>query len=290
MVELSNGGSSDVRGARVRLGQILLLAVFILGLSVGPVAGAEKSESAKQRGNSEADELFRQERWAAARAAYDASAKAAKHRSLAHREAVRGAIRSSLKLHEWTDALDRAAKLPPSVPRERNWILFSWRSNLRQDHEWQEDLLHFEFARDLLGEMQSAMSATDTEARSRLTELQIEIDQRLLHHLDPSDDSESRRRRQSELADVDWWWEGVPEAREYVESDERYSRWGLRVRIALNGYGQPIFLEPPQEYAANLPRAKKLLFVLEEIEKLDRSKERHAAAAALVPCTGPAPQ
>ena len=46
--------------------------------------------------------------------------------------------------------------------------------------------------------------------------------------------------------------------------------------------GQPIFLDPPAEYTPDLPRAKKLLFVLEEIERLDTSPQRHAAAEALL--------
>ena len=42
------------------------------------------------------------------------------------------------------------------------------------------------------------------------------------------------------------------------------------------------FLESPQSYSSDLPRSKKLLFMLAEIEQLDDSKNHHAGAAALL--------
>ena len=116
---------------------------------------------------------------------------------------------------------------------------------------------------------------------ARLSATLIQLDQNLARHLDPPR-ARSIFGWDAALAEIGWWWDGVPEARDYIESDDRYFRWHWRVVMALHRDGQPIFLDPPAAYTPDLPRAKKLLFVLDEIERLDTSPQRHAAAEALL--------
>jgi len=85
---------------------------------------------------------------------------------------------------------------------------------------------------------------------------------------------------------IDWWWEGVRS----TETDRRYFRYGKGV--PLDGNKGPVILPTPAEYDANLTRAKKILFLLNEIQTLDHSKSKIAsdcAARCGEPCCDLAP-
>ena len=231
---------------------------------------------------SDADELFRAGRWAEARSAYDAIAKVFDRNSHRFCEAKRGAVQSSLKLKDWNGALNRAAALIPKPELERKGTLPGWPGNLSDDKEPEAALTHqLEFARELLNLIVTASPGSDPNFASRLSTAQIDLEWALIRHLDPPS-GDFRLEGDSGLPTVRWWWKDVPEAQEYFSLEEQHSRWRWRDGIPLGHDGQPIFLEPPRAYEAGLPRSKKLLFALEEIERLDKSSKRNTAAAALL--------
>ena len=256
-------------------GALVVLVIALREPATLPLRAAEPS--AKDN----ADELFRRQRWAEARSAYDAAAKGLERESRRFREATCGGVQASLRLKDWDDALARATALIPEQNPGQHGSPFGWRPDLGADEQWQAALLHIEFARQLLDQIATASRETGGDFPSRLTTARIAVDQDLAEHLDPESEP-SRWQTDSELPHVNWWWDGVPGAREDIDSDERHPRWYVRVGIALTHDGQPVFLEAPQVYEACLPRAKKLLFVLTEIERLDDSQKRNAAAAALL--------
>ncbi|MBL8820107.1 MAG: hypothetical protein JNL58_29050 [Planctomyces sp.] len=227
-----------------------------------------------------ADQLFQLEKWFEARLAYDDVAKNSERKSLRFQEATQGAVRSSLRLRDWTGALDRTASLIPPAPTPGE-PEFEWWSDEQADVKWQAHLQYLEFTYALLIEIEAASHGTPGDFPDQLIAARISLNQRLHWHLDPPPD-QFRLTWDSSLPDVNWWWDGVAEAQAYLDSDERYSRHGRHVGIALSSNGEPLFLEAPERYSSDLPRSKKLLFVISEIEQLDTSPTRDAAAAALL--------
>jgi hypothetical protein len=269
-------GASVLREGTRTAQRILALLAISAGLSEGlPLPAGEPAAR-------DADELFQREQWAEAREVYDRSAKGANRQSHQFREATRGAILASLKIKDWAGALDRAETLlPPTVAPETAKRFFWESKNLSNNEEWQADLVRLESTRDLFRRIGADATAAPDDVLSRLAALQILLDQQLVRHLDPPREGELLGWAEA-LPTVDWWWDDVTEAQDYINSDERYARWHWRVGLALGQDGQPVFLEAPPQYSADLPRSKKLLFILDEIEKLDHTPQHNAAAAAVL--------
>ncbi|MBI3865755.1 MAG: hypothetical protein HY290_28100 [Planctomycetia bacterium] len=268
------------RGTNVRARSALAVLVLALGwFAHFPVDSAPPNDD-QQAAPNNADELFRNERWVEARAAYDARTKGRDQQSRSFRDAMRGAVLASLKLKDWPGALGRAKSLIAPRPADRDDEPSNWRWNAEESETWHAALAHFDFVHGLLTEIAAATPAAERDFAKRLSAARIELDERLVEHLDPQRDREPWGWDRA-LESVSWWWNGVAEAQDYINSNPRYSRWHHEIGIALSHDGRPIFLEPPPQYAPDLPRSKKLLFVLAEIERLDNSAKRHSAAAAL---------
>lgn len=198
------------------------------------------------------------------------------------RAATREAVLESLKRRDWATALTQAATLIPQSANDADDSRpYGYERDLSKNNRWREDLQQLEATRDLFERIRKEMPQATDALSARLSAAFIQLDWELARLLDPPR-ARSLFGWDTALAGIDWWWDGVPEAREYIASDERYSRWHWRVGMALQRDGQPIFLDPPADYTSDLPRAKKLLFVLDEIERLDTSPQRHAAAEALL--------
>lgn len=273
MGELLKGRSDRAQAARA------WACRRVMAIAFGCMAQLQLA-SAQPAADRDVDELFRRERWSEARAVYDASARKVDQRSRLFLDARRGAVLASLKLKDYAGALDRVTTLIPQTPTDRDNHRLSGRWIQTTDEEWQAKLSHLESARELLGQILAASQGAGDEFSHQLTATRLALDQQLVRHLDPPREA-PLWGWDSALTDVDWWWKDVAEAQEFIRSDERYSHWGWPIRNVLGRDGQPVFLESPREYVATLPRSKKLLFVLDEIEKLDRSMTRNAAAAAL---------
>ncbi len=91
-----------------------------------------------------ANQLFQLEKWFEARLAYDDVAKNSERKSLRFQEATQGAVRSSLRLQDWTGALDRTTSLIPPAPTPGE-PEFDWWSDEQVDVKWQAHLQYLEF-------------------------------------------------------------------------------------------------------------------------------------------------
>ncbi len=285
MSELSNGASGDGRAANVRTcGALsaLIIAMGALVLALGALARSP-GRIAQPAAMSDAEALLQRERLADERADFDGAAQVLNQHNRRFREATQGAVRALLQLKDWDGALNRAAGLIPKREADQDDRRSRWRSNddPQEKRKRQVELLRLEFIRELFDEIDTASQAADGDFPNRLSTARMSLDRQLVQTLDPPRE-ESLFGWDSALPDVDWWWEAVPEAEEYINSDARYSRYGWRVGIALTHDDQPVFLEPPPAYSPELPRSKKLLFLLAEVERLDRSTKRNAAAEALL--------
>ena len=180
---------------------IALGALSLCALTRRPLAAAPQAKL------SEADELFRQELWAEARAAYDAAAKTLNLPQF--RKATRGAVEASLRLKDWTGALDRTVLLIPKTRTDSDQVRDSWRPDRDEGQEWRTELAHLESTRQLIDQIQIESQGADETFLTRITAARIALDQQFVRHLDPP------RERElwgwdAALEDVDWWWEGVP--------------------------------------------------------------------------------
>jgi uncharacterized protein YfaS (alpha-2-macroglobulin family) len=272
-------GAVPARALKMHARRILVVLVVALGWFAQMAGGWPQSVKNDASTVNQADALFLQEKWSEARTAYDALVKGLDRQSPRYREVLRRAIQSSLKLSDWPGALKRAKNLIVPPPHDR-YERFDWRWNAEEKEDWITELGRLDFAHEALTEIAAAVPASQSKIVEQLAVVRIDLDHQLARHLDPPREREMWGW-DSALEDVSWWWHGVPEAQEYIQSNPRYSRWRHEIGIALAHDGKPMFLDPPPQYSADLPRSRKLLFVLAEIERLDTSVKRDDAAAAL---------
>ncbi len=265
-----------------------------------------------------ASALFDQKQWAEARTAYDSARDLAKEwASPPARLAVEGAVACSLKLAQWDDALARAqefvvrtkgkfeeavgerflAGLYLSLPhygtkRGTTYLRGQWGQGV-QVYSWRKDtresIKHYERARELL-----LATRTKTEgARQKVEAERIEVDFDLVTAL--SSGGEYGSYGYGRWGWPFWWWWGegldAEEDSEAVEeADYEEPRWGWGswgeeqtqpVGIPVGPDGKPQFIQTPKEYSSNLGGGPKIRFLLEEVQDLDTSTNKNAAAQAL---------
>jgi uncharacterized protein YfaS (alpha-2-macroglobulin family) len=223
-----------------------------------------------------ADEFFDQQQWSKARAFYDAI-KASDSETKRH--VTNRAIICSLELEQRDDALRRAVQFKDSQqlqldsdrlywPQQPGPRLVSLLSNIE----------HLEVSRKLLGTIREKVASDKREEfENRLDEELISFNFDLLKHLDPDHILPERYWGwDSGYERMDWWWEDVPSA----DADRRHYRHGRGVPASRNQ--EPVFLTAPVEFDSMLTRAKKILFLLNEIQRLDRSKSKKHFARTLL--------
>ncbi|QEG21184.1 alpha-2-macroglobulin family protein [Mariniblastus fucicola] len=222
-----------------------------------------------------ADELFDQQQWSEARTLYE-SVKALDIETQLH--IVNRTITCSMELEEWLVALKRAVQFRQSQRLQ----IWSDQAYWPQDDHKLNVLLgyigHLEESRKLLIAIRDGSPAGKRdEFQIRLDEESISLNFELLRALDP----DNVRPRKSWGWDtgyerIDWWWEGVQSA----DADRRYFRHSRGVPI--NDDQRPAFLKTPDNYDSGLTRAKKILFLLNEIQTLDHSRSKKHLARTLL--------
>jgi uncharacterized protein YfaS (alpha-2-macroglobulin family) len=262
-----------------------------------------------------ASNLFDQKQWAEARTAYDSARDLAKDwASPPVRLAVEGSVACSLKLSQWDDALARAqefvartrgkfeeavgerflAGLYLSVPhygtkRGTTYLRGQWTQGV-QVYSWRKDsreaIKHYEHARELL-------IALSTKTGQKVQAERIEVDFDLVTAL--SSGGPYGGYGYGRWGGPFWWWWGdgldaeedsdAVEEADYEEPRWAWGGWGQEqaqpIGIPVGPDGQPQFIQTPSQYAPNLGGGPKIRFLLGEIQHLDDSTNKNAAAQAL---------
>jgi uncharacterized protein YfaS (alpha-2-macroglobulin family) len=258
------------------VGPLLVLGAFLM------VAGsaAAPPEDALTR----AERLFGQQRWAEARAAYDTAAAAVTDwASPTARQLVRRTVTCSLRLDDWEGAwqcVERFRQRKKDGPANRD----RWRSRSTEAEEAAQALgaiRHLELVRELLlqlAEHAQAGPPRDNADRLRLvTAARIKADFALAEHLlGPGFDT-----HHTWATDNDWWWATSDPLGQ--DRQEREESWYWReTGVPVGPDGRPRFVRPPPRYAADLGPGAKVLFLLEEIARLDTTEAHDHAARALL--------
>ncbi len=288
-------------------------------LAAGLAQGGDRSADHPLTQLDEADELFADEHWAEARAAYDrARDLAADWHSADTRRAVEGAVACSLKLQLWDDGLTLAeqyiaetegsfeeavgrrflAGLHMTIPhwgtkrgttflrgqRTQGVYVSSWRKDRR------EAVRQYEQARQILaGLFDSLEIEADADARQRRETI---IAERIGVNFDLASALAQRMPQQyGQWGCVGWWWDAEPDEDSDAvdEADYEEPRWWYGdaynreppTGIPLGPDGQPQFIKVPLEYSEHLGDGARIRFLLEEIRRLDTSETKDEAARAL---------
>lgn len=292
---------------------------ILLGLLIplGSLAAIDSSETNTPvaKALEKADKLFKEQNWAEARAAYDEARKLEPDwPNHTVRQAVEGAVACSVKLSQWDDALSRAQEfvtrtkghleepigerflggLYLTVPhygtkRGTTFLRGQWTQGVqvysyRKDN--QEALKHYERARELLLHFPAKTSAE----REAVNAERIGLDFDLATALSTGGSS----RRYYWAQNFWWWWGDTLDSEEdsqaVDEADYEETRWGWNrweenqetpIGIPLGPDGKPQFIEVPKAYSADLGAGQKIRYLLAEIQQLDTSTNKDAAARAL---------
>ncbi len=78
------------------------------------------------------------------------------------------------------------------------------------------------------------------------------------------------------------WWVNILRGRSEIDKEDSEESWVERESIPLAADGKPVALKAPAAYAPGLPRAAKILFLIEEIGRLDTSPNRDGVAKSLL--------
>lgn len=267
-----------------------------------------------------AQSLFKKQNWGEARDAYDKARDLVNNwNSPQARLATEGAVACSLKLSQWDDALSRARNfisqnkgLFEEVVGERflgGLYLCIPHYGTKQGGEYhrgeygqgvqvesfkkdrKESIHHYERARDLLIALQNNTDAgTSLEQGKLYNSEQIGTDFDLATALTNQNRFGYGFYGWCGL----WWWSGWGEAEEesdaLEEADYEQPRWGRwrynaeqekPTGIPLTDNGQPRFIAASTTYAATLGDGQKIRFLLDEIQKIDRTGTQDNAAQAL---------
>ena len=213
---MMNRSSSDPRGSRVTTPRVCA-ALCVLTLAYGWLGALAKERAPGlpgTRGGSIAEDTATED----------------------VRAATREAVLESLQRRDWAAALDQAATLIPQPAANQDddhpYHPYGYERDLSKNDRWRAELQQLEATRDLLERIRKEMPPATEPITARLSATLMQLDQELARHLDPPR-ARSMFGWDTALAEIGWWWDGVPEARDYIESDERYFRWNWRVVMAL---------------------------------------------------------
>jgi alpha-2-macroglobulin len=266
-----------------------------------------------------ANQLFKEQHWAEARAAYDGTRELEKDWTAPPvRWAVEGAVACSLKLSQWDDALTRAQDfvgktqgkfeeavgerflggLYLSVPhygtkRGTTYLRGQWTQGV-QVYSWRKDsweaVRHYERARALLLQF----PAKTDELKQKVAAERIGVDFDLATALCGGGESGNGYRFGRWGRPFWWWWgeglEAEEDSQAAEEADYQEPRWGWGgwgeeqtppTGIPLGQEGKPQFIQPPKEYSPELGSGQKIRFLLAEVQQLDISTNKNDAARAL---------
>ena len=245
-----------------------------------PAANAAAQTTSTDQTN-RADNLFDQEKWAEARSLYD-QVKASQVAIQQH--VVERAMTCSLKLRDWDDAFRRVLEFKNSNNIPRAEQRFSWPRRNAELAEVERYIGNLDFTRQLLQTIhQNPEGEQPKSFQDQLTKEIISVNFILLEGLDP--DRLPRREKwgwETGYSDMQWWWESSRSAWDVFESDNPNDYPSWREGIPVDGDGKPIFLTAPSEYQTDLGRAQKILYLLDEVERLDTTESKSEFARALL--------
>ncbi|MEM9941500.1 MAG: hypothetical protein AAF939_07910 [Planctomycetota bacterium] len=226
-----------------------------------------------------ADDLFERQKWSEARAHYD-SIKASNSETKRH--IASRTIVCSLNLEDWNDALQRAVRFK-KTQKLKIWSAwpgyYYWPQRDPKLDKLLNYIAHLEVTRNLLVTIRGKYTSDKgDEFQNRLDEETISLNFEMLRVLDPDNiRPQEYGGWNSGYDSIDWWWEGVRSA---DDSDRRYYRYGKGVPA--NSENGPVFLSTPAQYNSELTRAKKILFLLKEIQGIDHTKSKKHTARTLL--------
>ena len=254
-----------------------LSALFwLLGLLVLPGAGQGPGKGDKAD-LVRAQKLMAEQRWADARAAFDAAGQAVSdHRRPEVRQALRGAVACSLKLGDVKGAWERTQtfwrnRTGASLKAGRR----NWPGGYQEHRDYPWVVANLELVRGLLIELGVAAQG---ELRRELVRGRIDVDwqltERLLGSFFGGDNGSGPF--------PNWWWgPEVPGGAGTLNPSQGWS-WSPNEGVPVGPDGRPRFLGAPKEYRTADGRAEKLLVLLAELEAMDPTPAKENAARALL--------
>lgn len=223
-----------------------------------------------------AHQMFDQKQWKEARTLYD-QAKVSKVDD--KRLAAERTVTCAIMLSDWNDGITRAheARADAEPKQPRHWPSQGWEL-LRYTRE----INQIEFSRTLLLAILEKAKPDGTLAiRDRLLKEIIKVDFELLKLYDPDVVPITEKWGwESGYPSTDWWWENVRTAVDDFGIEENDAYLFQRNGIPADPDGQPLYLSAPAEYPKTLDRARTILYLLDEIERLDTSETKRELALA----------
>lgn len=300
---------------------VLAALALLPVLMAVPWGAAEKPLSKSAEAIKKAEALFEKQNWAEARVAYDeARDLESDWRSPRTRLAVEQAVYCSIKLQQWDDALERAEKfieetkgffeeavgerflgglymiVPHHGTKRGSTYLRGHYTQGVQVSSWRKDrreaIQHYERARELLLKLEADLTRDDGANAKKTMDLiraeRIGVDFDLVAAL-----AKKYPYGYGQWGWIGWWWESELEAEEdsdvVGEADYEEPRWYWYNQdrtpptgIPLGLDGKPKFITAPDDYSADLGAGSKIRFLLQEIQQLDTSEKKNAAAKALM--------
>lgn len=256
---------------------------FVLFLLVGTLVAASEVGLSTREAGADPDQLYEQQRWAEARAGYEAVLKGtANWRTGQARKALGRVVTCSLRLGDWERAYQTThAACLRAVGGQDSLSDGTWRG------AWQEtghDIEQLEFLRDLVGEMRSALPLHEASGRARrdrlLSEDLIGMDLALVTRLAPwGDGNPSRLVYHSVPAG---WWEEDADKNAGDSGETSWWRQGAPDGPRRREDGSLAFVTAPSRYARTLGLGRKVLFLLAEVGRIDPTPSHEYAARALL--------
>ncbi len=224
-----------------------------------------------------AKQLMAEQRWAAARGAFDAVGKAiSDHGRPEVRQALRGAVTCSLKLGDWKGAWERTQ----TFWRNRTggeykgaWGLNYERYSEKQHLPW--IVANLELVRELIIELGLAAKP---ELRHELERKRIDVDWHLTQRLLGTYFDETN----GPAPFPDWWWDPHGPGEIGIVNSNHGWISSPHDGIPIGPDGRPRFLSAPKEYRSAGRRGEKVLALLNELESLDPTTAKEHAARALL--------
>jgi hypothetical protein len=292
------------RSARAAAGVVLCAALFF-AIDALP---QEYDNAAKRKAYAEvqakfaeatarAGRLFAEKKWAEARAADDEVLKLARRgESLADGErssdsddsssesktARERAIACAMNLQDYEDAVRRATPFQRTADRfggER----FAWPTeNNGVEKGPLEELDRLEKFRASLETIAGKLPAGAGQTSKNLTNARIALDLDLMRLLDPDVIPERADGGwATRYPDVQWWVNWL-KGRSETDKREEDEAWWIEQSVPLSADGKAVVRQAPAEYQPALPRAAKILFLVNEVQRLDASPNRDGKAQALL--------
>jgi alpha-2-macroglobulin len=254
-------------------------AIFLLLASLA--TGARPQESAQQlltRG----DARFAEQRLQEAQSIYDRVLKLEKDPCSANAaRAAQGTVLCALQLNEWDSVWTRVRDYRLAKGEDKR---VSWDYWERKEERTRQAVQKLEVVRQILEKIAAHLAANPAlatpERGQKLSEEQIATDFDTIELLVESSSGGSYRH----AIDPEVWWNTKAQDEWDAEREGgRWRYWWSRDRgIPLGADGKPQLVAVPPSYAPGLGVGEKVLFLVDEIQRLDASRAKNSAARALL--------